>query len=97
MNTCVNCVEPAVWLWSNSNTQRQFYCNSHAPRVFKDILIPVATQEEVSAKIVEIEKSTKKSKTSTVIKSTPEEEVVDSISNDNEPTMEEVTDNESDE
>jgi hypothetical protein len=97
MNTCANCTDPAVWLWSGSNTQRQFYCATHAPRAFKDILIPVATQEDVSAKIAEIEKSTKKSTTSTVIKSTPKEEVVDSISNDNEPTEEEVTDNESDE
>ena len=96
MNTCANCTLPAVWLWSRTNTQRHFFCASHAPRAFKNILIPVATQEELSAKIAEVEKSTKKSKTSTVIKSTPEEEVVESVSNDNEPTEEEVTDNESD-
>jgi gas vesicle protein len=53
-------------------------------------LVNIASQEEIVRKVAEVANSAKKSKTATVINSVSDEEVVDSNSNENEPTEEEV-------
>lgn len=96
MNNCANCGEKATLVYNLSNTHNIYYCEKHAPRSLRPILVPLATASDIAEKAAEVKKSANKSKTSTVINSTPEEEVVDSNSNKNEPTEEEVTDNEPD-
>ena len=96
MTKCANCREKATLLYSLSNTHNLYYCGKHAPRSVRHLLITLSTEEEVAAEVAAVKKSTKKSTASTVINSTPEEGGVDSNSNENEPTEEEVTDNEPD-
>jgi hypothetical protein len=57
-------------------------------------LVALSTSEDLAKEVATVSKASKKSKSSAVINSTPIEEVVDSNSNENEPTEEEVTDNE---
>lgn len=96
MNTCANCADKATLVYNISNVQNIYYCESHAPKSLRSRLITLTTNDDLVAKVEEVKKSTKKAKTTTVINSTPVEEVVDSKSEENEPTEEEVTDNESD-
>lgn len=96
MNTCANCREKATLLYSISNSQNIYYCEKHAPRSLRNRLIVLSTDEDILAQVKSVKKSTKKTTTATVINSTPVEDVVDSKSEEIEPTEEEVTDNESD-
>ena len=96
MNTCANCTEKAVFGYVISNSRSILYCGACAPKspATRSALVNLATQEEISSKVAEVARASKKTKTSTVINSTPVEEVVDSNSNENEPTEEEVTEDE---
>ena len=96
MNTCANCPEKAVFGYPVSNSNVTLFCGSCAPKSprLRARLVNLATQEEIASKVAEVARASKTTKTSTVINSTPIEEVVDSNSNENEPTEEEVTDNE---
>ena len=90
MTKCANCVNDATFVYSVSNSLNIYYCEKDAPRSLRNVLISLATDNALAAEVAAV-KAAKKSKTSTVINSTPDEEVVDSNSNENEPTEEEVT------
>lgn len=96
MNTCANCRKKATLLYSISNSQNIYYCEKHAPKSLRRVLINLSTDEEILEQVKSVKKAAKKSTTSTVINSTPIEDVVDSKSEEIEPTEEEVTDNEPD-
>jgi hypothetical protein len=95
MTKCANCANDATFVYSISNVQNIYYCSKDAPRAVRNLLISLATNEGLEAEVAAV-KAAKKSKTATVINSAPEEEAVDSNSNENEPTEEEVTENEPD-
>lgn len=96
MTKCANCTLDAKFLYSVSKTHNTYFCEKHAPRSLRSTLIPLVGEDILVKEVAAVAKASKKSKTTTVINSTPVEEVVDSISNDNEPTEEEVTEDESD-
>jgi len=92
MNTCANCSSPAVFSYRMSASQTLLFCVPHVPKspMVRAGLVNIASQEEIVRKVAEVANSAKKSKTATVINSVSDEEVVDSNSNENEPTEEEV-------
>jgi len=93
MTKCANCANDATFVYSISNVQNIYYCSDDAPRSVRPLLVSLSTDESLATELAAA-KAAKKSKTTTVINSTPEAEVVDSNSNENEPTEEEVTEDE---